>query len=471
LCYYNGIEMFMQKQLYKILLFLLRGLVYGKRAVVWLFFNIIKIFSLIAKWYRAFLGYRVYQFQMRFVRYIQSLRIEADGRVVGFLGQRGVLQILFFVIALGIMFPHSKLYTYDEERPAGQKTVLYALAGPGDQDFNIEEEYIDLTLNVQQDTRTWNEGALSGETSGESIPIYDQEILGDSDPVAALTKPTIITGAELPGTSSVVSPSSQKRKESVDYVIQSGDVLGKIAQKFGLQLNTLLWANNLTLRSYIQPGDTLKIPPVNGVSHTVKRGETVSKIARIYDAEMKEIIEYNKLKNDGSDIVVGESLMIPGGTVRTVTRSYSSVATTAASRSGVSSVSAPRTTVNTPAGSGYIWPCTARVITQYWGWRHTGLDIAGGGTHYNLASKAGKVILSRTGWNGGYGNYVIVDHGNGVQTLYAHHWQNFVSVGDWVVQGQRIGTMGSTGRSTGPHLHFEIRINGRRVNPLQYIRR
>jgi murein DD-endopeptidase MepM/ murein hydrolase activator NlpD len=111
-----------------------------------------------------------------------------------------------------------------------------------------------------------------------------------------------------------------------------------------------------------------------------------------------------------------------------------------------------------------------RRITQYFGWRHTGLDIAGKLGTPIYATRAGKVIKSQCGWNGGYGCYIIIDHGGGVISLYGHNSQLFVSVGDKVVQGQNISVEGSTGRSTGPHLHFEIRVNGVHQNPLKYIR-
>ncbi|MFH0857636.1 MAG: peptidoglycan DD-metalloendopeptidase family protein [Candidatus Magasanikbacteria bacterium] len=454
----------MKDFLYKILLVLLRSLIYIKRALVWLFFFIVSGFEFLGRVYRQTIGFRFYQIKMRFVRYFHATQLEADGRIVGFLGQRNFLQIFLFIFALGLMVPHSKLYTRDSVEHPGRKTVLYALAGPGYQDFEIEETSADMTLLAQIDTRTWNEGTLTG-TSGSSESgrnIQGQDYIAHSETGGALTKPTIITGAEMP------SSGVAERKSNIEYIVQSGDVIGAIAENFGLNVNTILWANNMTVRSYIRPGQKLIIPPIDGVSHTIARGDTINKIANLYKADATKIIEYNNLKDNGSDIVVGEKIMIPGGTARTVTQ-YSNVASSQ-TRSGVSSVAAPVPTVGTPAGSGYLWPCTARVITQYYGWRHTGLDIAGGGTHYTLATKAGQVILARTGWNGGYGNYAIVDHGNGVQTLYAHHWQLYVNVGDWVEQGQRIGSMGSTGQSTGPHLHFEVRVNGAKVNPLKYIR-
>jgi len=136
----------------------------------------------------------------------------------------------------------------------------------------------------------------------------------------------------------------------------------------------------------------------------------------------------------------------------------------------LSNIAAPPPSVAAPAGSGYLWPAGVRYISQYFGWRHTGLDIAGKIGTGLYASRAGTVTRSQCGWNGGYGCYIIIDHGNGITTLYGHASRLYVSVGEYVSQGQTFAAMGSTGRSTGSHLHFEVRVNGARQNPLRYIR-
>lgn len=151
--------------------------------------------------------------------------------------------------------------------------------------------------------------------------------------------------------------------------------------------------------------------------------------------------------------------MIPGG--EPPSRSVSAIRT-----ASVSSLFVPP-----PKGvptSGWVWPTDWRVITQYYGWQHTGLDVDGDYSTYSYASREGRVIYS--GWRGGYGLTVEIDHGDGYVTRYAHHSKNFVGVGAIVNAGEAIARTGSTGRSTGTHLHFEIIKNGRFQNPLDYIR-
>ena len=139
--------------------------------------------------------------------------------------------------------------------------------------------------------------------------------------------------------------------------------------------------------------------------------------------------------------------------------------------SAINKVAAPIPTVTAPAGSGYIWPSSATIITQYYHWRHNGLDIAGKVGNSVYATRAGTVKVSQCGWNGGYGCWIKIDHGDGLESRYGHNSELLVSVGDYVEQGQLIAYMGSTGNSTGPHVHFEIRVNGSNVNPLSYVRK
>jgi len=342
----------------------------------------------------------------------------------------------------------------------GQETLLYKLVGPGDQNYDIEELGVitpDLDNGV---AHTWREGAVLSESSGiiSDQPVEAQEIAGISAGGGAINKPTILPGAELPVGSGV------KRSAIVYHEVQAGEVVGEIAQKYGLNVLTVLWANNLTSRSYIRPGDKLTILPVDGVLHKVAKGENVSKIAKLYSADTNDIIKFNKLQESGEDIVVGEQLLVPNGKKPQPTYTYSNYGST------LSSVAAPPPSIVAPAGSLYIWPTTVRRITQYYSLRHGGLDVGGPVGTPLYAARSGLVVRSQCGWNGGYGCYVVIDHGGGVQTLYGHASRLYVSAGEQVAQGQTIATMGSTGRSTGPHLHFEVRVGSQRRNPLQYIR-
>jgi murein DD-endopeptidase MepM/ murein hydrolase activator NlpD len=186
----------------------------------------------------------------------------------------------------------------------------------------------------------------------------------------------------------------------------------------------------------------------------------LAKIAKKYNIDANDIIEANKLASV-DDIRVGENLIIPGGRKIII-----------APTQPVYVYKPPTTsTIKTTATGQMTWPNGCYHISQYYrGSLHTGIDIACSyGTPIHAAD-SGRVIKAQGGWNGGYGNETIIDHGNGITTLYGHQSAIYVRVGDYVTKGQVIGAEGSTGRSTGPHLHFEVRVSGVPKNPLSYIR-
>ncbi len=451
----------MSKFGYTFLLGILRGLVYLKRGIVTASSFIWRQLTRMDAWYRRIIGFRIFKVFFMIKRQIAAVLPGTwrDG-IIYFLGRRGTLQLMLLMVAFLMMVPQSRLYTRDTSTIAGRKTLLYALVGPGDQDFEIEEVGATELIGFAP-TASWREGTVvsdPGSAGLSGITTGPQDIAAISAGGNALTKPTILPGNTVAGTGNT------GRTEVVIHEVKQGDVIGMIAAQYGISVETILWANGLSTRSYIRPGDKLKILPVNGLVHTVKKGDTISKISRTYNAVDKDIIAFNRLQADGSDLVVGETLIVPGG------RLAANVQINTRPTTALRSISAPPPSVAAPAGSGYIWPAGVRRITQYYGLRHTGVDIAGPVGTALYAAKAGTVIRAQTGWNGGYGTHIIIDHGGGVTSLYGHASQLYVSVGDEVVQGQTIGLMGSTGNSTGPHLHFEVRVNGKRQNPLSYVR-
>ena len=200
----------------------------------------------------------------------------------------------------------------------------------------------------------------------------------------------------------------------------------------------------------------MKILPVSGISHKVKKGDTLKSIANGYKADINKIIDFNKLASS-QDIQVNQVVIVPEGVKKTVAPAQShSLSDIFALPAAVSS-------------SKLQWPTNSYRITQYYSWRHSGLDIGNNTGQPIYAAETGKVEAS--GWNsGGYGYYIIINHGGGLKTLYGHLSKILVKNGQNLSRGSVIGAIGSTGRSTGPHLHFEIRVNGIRVNPLGYIR-
>jgi LysM repeat protein len=458
----------MQYFLKKALLLLLRSFVYMKRGAVWFGKKALALVERGFAAYKRTIGFFVYKIFFKIQKKLGIVRTYRGSQSVEFFGRRSTLQIVLFFVGVIVMIPHSKLYTKDIDRIPGRDTLLYKMVGPADEIAGVDEIVADISAPLVETSSGWRQHAVSVDTPGavgEGAVIVSQDIASISSGGTAITKPTILPGIELPSDSSTTFAST--RSESIYHDVQSGDTIGGIAEKYDISLATILWANDLTARSYIRPGDRLLILPVDGVMHKVSSGDTVHKIARRYDAEVDNIIEQNKLKNDGSDIVIGETLIIPGGVEPQPASTYTP---TARKYTSLSSVAAPPPSVAAPAGSGYLWPTSVRTITQYYGVRHTGVDIAGPTGSPLYATRAGTVIKSQCGWNGGYGCYIIIDHGGGLHSLYGHASQLYVSVGERVVQGQTIGLMGSTGRSTGPHVHFEIRVGGSRTNPFQYIR-
>ncbi|NCN25472.1 hypothetical protein COT94_02195 [Candidatus Falkowbacteria bacterium CG10_big_fil_rev_8_21_14_0_10_37_14] len=256
------------------------------------------------------------------------------------------------------------------------------------------------------------------------------------------------------------------RSEPVSYVVKQGDTLSTIAQSFGISVNTVLWANNLTARSYIRPGDKLSILPVTGVLHKVTRGESIKSIASKYGVGETVILEINRLAN-ANQIKIGQQILIPGGRpLSSVVAVVKKSATTAASERA--EIQEAKASASPVYGNKMNWPTVGFRITQYYSWRHNGLDIANKTGTPIYAADAG--VVEVVGYNaGGYGNQIVINHGGGKKTRYAHLSAFAVKVGQEVGKGQNIGAMGSTGRSTGPHVHFEVMINGARYNPLNYV--
>ncbi len=456
----------------KTLLFLLNAIMFVKRAIVRFFQFVGGRTKALNRMYERTIGPIFYQWFYSVQKKLGLVRFLKTGGVIGFFGRRATLQGLLFIVLFIIMIPQTRLYTAETPSIPGQGTLLYSLVGPGEQDFGMIDGYIveeAVTLVVDTPDRTWRDGSVSAD---QAVPIGEgitglEDISAISVGGTAVTKPTILPGNESPVVNTPEKPQATGRTEIVTHTVEPGDTIGAIAEQYNISVVTILWANNLTTRSYIRPGDTLKILPTAGVLHTVVRGDTVSSLANTYDAEASTIIAFNKLQKDGADIIIGESLIIPGGEMPAPKSTYTAPTRIA---TPLRNVAAPPPSISAPAGSGYLWPAGVRTITQYYGWRHTGLDIAGPVGTPIYAARAGTVIKSQDGWNGGYGNYIIIDHGGGISSLYGHNSQRYVELGEHVEQGETIAAMGSTGRSTGPHVHFEVRINNRHTNPLQYIR-
>ena len=352
------------------------------------------------------------------------------------------------------------------------KTIVSHLIKNEFSTINDNNELIEETANLRQILASGHEKYLSLVGVIQNRPWISN--LNEEDPSdLAFNNEALINNSPLsPGGNDIqlkANPTpDSNRPEIIYYTVANGDTISSIANKFQISVNTILWSNNLTAFSLIRPGDNLTILPVSGTVYTVKSGDTVGRVALKFGVEESSIFQYNNIKN-ANGLVIGKTIIIPGG------KKISDIVVVVKSPVVIkvsNAVAVIEKLINpkkaTPSGSSMLWPTEGHTITQYFSWRHTGLDIANRVGTPLYASEDGTVEFS--GWSNGYGNNVVINHGGGKKTRYAHASKLFVKVGEKVDRGEQIAAMGSTGNSTGPHVHFEVMLNGVKYNPLSYIR-
>mgnify|MGYP000005848812 CR=1 FL=1 len=382
----------------------------------------------------------------------QKASNEKKDRFILIFTNRYLIHFIIALIGLGVSI--FNILGYETKDDYGQKALMYNLAGISNteiiEDSTIVKEDFKV-YNYQDPSLFMEEGSFISNNSIDNDNIFTDNVTTQGD--LALINPDIINTTE----ETTIKGSRGIR----EYEVVEGDTIAKIANKFGVSVNTILWANGLSSTSLVKPGQKLKIPLVSGVVHTVVKGDTLSRIAQKYAVSESTIREYNII--DGDKLSIGQVLIIPGGRLIETPKPRPSVTV---------KVSRPASDNNiVVSGTGKMsWPNACYRISQYYkGWIHTGVDIACPSGSAIRAADDGTVIRVQYGRTG-YGYNVIIDHGNGISTLYAHMSRIDVVVGQYVAKGEVIGAEGSTGRSTGPHLHFEVRISGSHVNPLNYIR-
>ena len=262
------------------------------------------------------------------------------------------------------------------------------------------------------------------------------------------------------------------RKGVISYTVQAGDTMFGIAQQFNLQPESILWANSDLKDNpdLLSVGMSIAVPPVDGVLYTIQKGDTLDSIAKKYKVTPEAILaaEWNNL-TPGAELPVSQTLIVPGGKREMVVWQLPSTtkAATGTGAFGWTNAGQCLGVTPKPLGTGqFAWPTGSHWVSgNPYAWWHRGIDLAGKQGDPVYAVDAGTVMWAGpNSW--GYGNLVVLDHGNGWVTLYAHLSQVYVRCGQQILQGATIGAVGSTGRSTGPHLHFETRFNGDLPNPL-----
>lgn len=336
------------------------------------------------------------------------------------------------------------------------KTILADLIKGEFSDFEEDEQLIIETFDKESTITPLQQTYLDNLTSVKVQSRVTMKGIDEDEDLFINDKSNIVK-PDLATTQKSIKP----RTETETYTVQGGDTISTIAEKFGISVSTILWENGLSAYSIIRPGDSLVILPVSGIAHKVASGETIGSIAKKYNAEEIDILEINKLAS-ADQLQINQNLIVPGGRKETV--SYQPETYT-----GISAIKeiAKAPSATPVAGNKMNWPTEGSRITQYYSWKHYGLDIANKiGTPIYAADSG---TIETIGWGTGYGNQIVIDHGGGKKTRYAHMSKFYVEKGDKVTKGQTIGAMGSTGWSTGPHLHFEVIINGTKYNPLNYI--
>lgn len=255
-----------------------------------------------------------------------------------------------------------------------------------------------------------------------------------------------------------------KPLEVTTYTVANGDSLWSISNTFSLEIDTLFGSNDLKDPNVLKPGKQLRIPNQDGIFYTVKKGDTLDSIVKKFQISIDKVKEINESRVDLAILKIGEELFLPEARPE-VSAFGSSSGKGSSSKSGAT------------YSRSFRWPVVGRINSPF-GWRrhpitrrksfHTGIDIKASRGYRIRAAKDGQVVYS--GWMGGYGRVVVLSHGQGYSTLYAHCSSLSVKKGQRVSQGQVIGLVGTSGRATGPHLHFEVRKNNSPINPLKVLR-
>jgi len=422
-------------------------------------------FRLLGKMLRFFFGPAFYRLLAKI--YYQIFRLKKSGTIKRSpleILERHPVYIIIFLMVGSVLF-----YNLTNTEHAGAMDTKIPKAAmsnlvKSEFSYNQAEELIEETASFQSLTSAdkYDNGTLVLEKNSLLEENGDEGGYSDyfdfNDESDLVFKPQM-TGAG--AGNETATPG--RRSEVIYYSVQSGDTISSIARRFGVTVNTILWANNLGAYSLIRIGDRLAILPESGVLYTVKKGDTLARIAQTYDIEIDKITSSNNL---GNTISVGQKLILPGAK----RIEYNTTVARSSSQSGIAVIKDIITKAPKTSGGGMVWPTGGHRITQYFSWRHNGLDIGNKVGTPLYAAADGVVEISQGGWNGGYGNTILINHGGGKKTRYGHASKLLVKAGERVEKGQLIALMGSTGRSTGPHLHFEVIINGARYNPLNYIK-
>lgn len=446
------------------LVYSLRALRTGKHVAVTALIWLVRPFGGVGRFLFRHLFVRLYKVTLFGRRLLRDVLAPVKSRMLFLVANKYLLHIAVVLLAVLVSFSSLRAREVQASATTGDGTLLFSILTANDPEANPTTQ--DTTPPIYRPAGMNYVGAtalraeLHVDDDGEPLATHTYSPVGDG---------SVFVGVDNgQGEGRSIAP----RDRVVVYAVAEGDTLGSIAAEYNISVRTILLANNLGPRDFLRIGQSLKIPPVDGLLHVVKQGDTAEKIARRYSANVQDILSANHLAK-AADLHIGDELVVPNGeppAAPTPTR----VAVAPRPIASIGSIFRPQAATPNRATK-LQWPTSGHSITQYFGgwehvngWRiHTGLDIDGDYSSPIYAADDGTVIVS--GWGTGYGYHIDIDHG-GMVTRYGHASKLFVKAGEQVHRGQVIAMVGTTGFSTGTHLHFEVRIGGRAVNPIGYLR-
>lgn len=402
---------------------------------------------------------KIYQFYLQLVKKI-GLKA-SQNNTHSFWANQKVTH--FIIVILTILFVSlnltDKAQAVLSEKLIGNTFLSEIVSNEFSDNDQLIEEYFDELEQVTPEQQVYleNLSILKNQPSAKMVSADELEAIADQENL--VQNNNILIKPDLVATKKV----KQSRDSIIYYAVETGDTISTIAAKFDISVNTILWENNLSAYSLIRPSDKLAILQVSGITYKVKSGDTIDNIAKNFNVESSAILEINKLANNNR-LRIGDQLIIPGGKKNSYAKQpvvhYNGL-------TAITDLLKPKA-IKPLKGNKMSWPTVGYRITQYYSWGHHAIDIANKVGTPIYAADAGTIEI--LGWQRGYGNTIVINHGGGKKTRYGHMSKFYAKKGQFVDKGEAIAAMGSTGRSTGPHLHFEIIIDNVKYNPLNYIK-
>lgn len=349
--------------------------------------------------------------------------------------------------------------------------LLTGIPAPRIADETVKKAMVDpFGINaLSQSTQPAEDKITASETVAMAASFVSPELANDAYEIIGNQDKTVqlaFAGDAIANPKIATTVSSSKLKNMyTKYIVLSGDTLSGIATKFGVTSDSIKWSNGITDENSIKPGQEISIPSITGIIYTVKAGDSLEGIAARYKTSSSLIVAQNDLY--GEDLTAGRQIIIPNGVIEAPAPAPAPApAKVATSRKSYGSGRYGSSSFIGRTGS-FRFPTIAGRNGYYNGYHWWAIDIPNSIGTPIYAADSGQIAEARYGYNGGYGNTILINHGDGFSTRYAH-MSTLLILGGYVQKGQVIGYMGSTGRSTGSHLHFEIMIGGAKQNPMKY---